>query len=152
MTVFISWSGSLSKAVADLLDSWLSDVIQGVKTWLSSEDIEKGSIWSEELNEALTTTVGIICVTQENKDARWLLFEAGALSKGLSKARVCPLLIDLQSKDLQPPLSRFNLTLPERDEMWKLIKTINVADPGNALDEKRLEERSTNGGKFLIMD
>jgi hypothetical protein len=143
MTVFISWSGSFSKAVAELLNSWLPDVIQGVKTWLSSEDIDKGSIWSDELNEALSTTVGVVCVTQENKDARWLLFETGALSKGLTKARVCPLLIDLQSKDLQPPLSHFNLTLPERGEMWQLVKAINSTDPENALDEKRLE-RSFN--------
>ncbi len=90
MTVFISWSGALAKAVAQLLDSWLPDVIQGVKTWLSTEDIDKGSIWSGKINEALSTTVGILCVTQENRNAPWLLFEAGGLSKGLTKARVCP--------------------------------------------------------------
>src|SRR5438045_597701 len=128
MTVFISWSGPFSKAVAELLNAWLPDVIQGVKTWLSTEDIEKGTIWSGEINEALATTVGVLCVTQENKNAPWLLFEAGGLSKGLTKSRVCPLLIDLQPQDLQPPLSLFNLTLPEREDIWKLVKTINAAD------------------------
>jgi hypothetical protein len=79
MTVFISCSGPLSTKVAELLAAWLPDVIQGVETWLYSEDIEKGSRWPEEFNKALATTVGILCVTRENKNAPWLLFEAGAL-------------------------------------------------------------------------
>ena len=91
MHVFISQSGPLSKAFAELLATWLPDVIQRVKPWVSSQDIDKGSLWPNEINEALSTTVGISCVTQENKDAPWLLFEAGALQKGLTKARVCPL-------------------------------------------------------------
>src|SRR5256885_2321866 len=140
MTVFISWSGALSEAVAELLNSWLPDVIQRVKPWLSSENIDKGSIWSGELNEALSTTVGILCVTQANKNAPWLLFEAGALSKGLTKSRVCPMLIDLQREDVQLPLSIFNLTLPDKTDMLKLLKTINSADPENALSVERLEK------------
>lgn len=80
MIVFISWSGALSEAFADLLSNWLPDVIQRVKPWISSQDIDKGSLWSSELTEALATTIGVLCVTQENKDAPWLLFESGALS------------------------------------------------------------------------
>jgi hypothetical protein len=45
MKVFISWSGDLSKQVAGLLAGWIEDVLQGVETWISTEDIEKGSIW-----------------------------------------------------------------------------------------------------------
>lgn len=140
MNVFISWSGPLSRAFAELLVAWFPDVIQRVKPWLSSQDIDKGSLWPAEINEALSTTIGILCVTQENKDAPWLLFEAGALSKGLTKARVCPLLIDLEPKDIQPPLSLFNLTLPENADMWQLVKSINSADPDNALVEERLKK------------
>jgi TIR domain-containing protein len=140
MTVFISWSGPLAQAVAEQLDSWLPSVIQSVKTWISSNDIEKGSIWSAELNDALSTSVGIVCVTQENKEAPWLLFEAGALSKGLTKARVCPLLIDLEKRELQPPLSHFSLTVPDAADMLKLLKTINAADQELALPEARLEK------------
>jgi hypothetical protein len=140
MNVFISWSGPLSKAFAELLYEWLPDVIQRAKPWLSSEDIEKGSIWSSELNDALSTTIGILCVTQENKDAPWLLFEAGALSKGLTKSRVCPLLIDLSTKNLEPPLSLLNLTLPQKKEMLKLVESINAADPKNALNDSHLKK------------
>src|SRR5262245_14030237 len=121
MNVFISWSGPLSKAFGELLGTWLPDVIQRVKPWLSSQDIDKVSLWPTEINEALSTTVGISCVTQENKDAPWLLFEAGALQKGLTKARVCPLLIDLEKKDLEPPLSLFNLTSLDKQDIWQLM-------------------------------
>jgi hypothetical protein len=132
MTVFISCSGPLSTKVAELLAAWLPDVIQGVETWLYSEDIEKGSRWPEEVNKALATTVGILCVTRENKNAPWLLFEAGALSKGLEEARVCPFLIDLEPQEIKPPLSHLTLTLPNKKDVWKLITTINRFACGNS--------------------
>jgi len=67
MTVFISWSGPLSKAVAELLNSWLPEVIQGVETWFSPEDIEKGAIWSSEINDALSTSVGVLCHSRKQE-------------------------------------------------------------------------------------
>jgi hypothetical protein len=140
MNVFISCSGSLSKKVAKLLHSWLPEVNQRIEAWLYSEDIDKGAMWPEEVNKALETTVGILCVTQQNKNAPWLLFEAGALSKGLSEARVCPFLIDLEPQDVKPPLSQFNLTLPDKDDVWQLLKTINDADPEKALSDDRLQK------------
>jgi hypothetical protein len=97
-------------------------------------------MWPEEVNKALATTVGILCVTQENRTAPWLLFEAGGLSKGLLEARVCPLLIDLQSQDVKQPLARFTFTLPNKEDMWKLLKTINHSDPEKELREDRLEK------------
>jgi hypothetical protein len=140
MNVFISWSGPLSKAFGELLVTWLPDVIQRVKPWLSSQNIDKGSLWPREINEALSTTIGISSVTQQNKQAPWLLFEAGALQKGLTEARVCPLLIDLETKDLEPPLSLFNLTSLDREDMWQLVKSIDAADPDNQLPVARLEK------------
>ena len=140
MTVFISCSGSLSFEIGKLLFSWLPEVNQSVKPWLYSEDIDKGALWPEEVDKALDTTVGILCVTQENKKAPWLLFEAGGLSKRLPKARVCPLLIDLKSQDVKQPLARFNFTLPNKEDMCKLLGTINRADSEKAVDEKVLEK------------
>src|SRR5437762_13662094 len=115
MKVFISWSGDLSKAVAEILKSWLKCVLQATEPFLSTEDIDKGSLWFGELSDQLKDTqVGIVCLTRDNADARWILFEAGALAKGLKKGRVCTLLIDLQPSDLKPPLSQFNATRPTR--------------------------------------
>ena len=139
MIVFLSWSGPLSRAVAELLASWLPEVIQEVKPWVSSQNIEKGSIWSGEIDKAMATTVGVLCVTQSNKNAPWLLFEAGGLYKGLEEVRVCPLLIDLESKDVEQPLSRFQFTMPNKEDMGKLLTTINAVDPEKALPKERLQ-------------
>lgn len=141
MKVFISWSGTPSKQVAELLSIWIGDVLQGIKTWISTDDIDKGSIWfgdiTTELNE---TAVGILCLTQENINSPWILFEAGALSKGLNKNRVCPLLVNLSPTDLKAPLSQFNATLPIKDDMFKLIKTINSHLKEGRLVEDRLKK------------
>jgi hypothetical protein len=139
MKVFISWSGDLSGKVAELLASWLKDVLQGAETWLSKDDIDKGKIWFTEVTERLKEPdVGILCITRANKDAPWILFEAGALSKGLSEARVCPFLVDVNVGDLVPPLSQFNCTLPTPDEVLKLVKTINAADKDHPLAVEQL--------------
>jgi hypothetical protein len=45
MKIFISWSGDLSRKVAELLSTWLEDVLQGTKAWRSEADIDKGKIW-----------------------------------------------------------------------------------------------------------
>ena len=85
MKVFLSWSGERSKAVAELLNNWLCCVIQAARPWISTRDIDRGALWFSEINEQLQdTSVGIICLTQENKNKPWILFEAGALTKGLS--------------------------------------------------------------------
>lgn len=44
MKLFISWSGEKSKDVANLLHKWISSVIQAIHPWISTQDIETGSI------------------------------------------------------------------------------------------------------------
>src|SRR5437868_11508525 len=56
MKVFISWSGPLSKAVAELLKDWIKCVLQATEPFLSSEDIDKGAQWSGALNDQLAAT------------------------------------------------------------------------------------------------
>lgn len=135
MKVFMSWSGQRSKLTAELLYDWIKCVIQAAQPWISSKGIERGALWFSEINNELKdTAVGIICLTQENKNAPWILFEAGALAKGLSTNRVCTLLVDLKSPDLQPPLAQFNHTFPDKDSMWSLVTTLN-----NGLETNRLD-------------
>lgn len=140
MKIFLSWSGGRSKEVAGLLSDWLCCVIQASRPWISSRDIDRGSIWFNEIHDQLKdTSVGIICLTQENKNRPWILFEAGALAKGLSTSRVCTLLIDLEPKDIEDPLAQFNHTLPNKENLLSLVKTLNGSMAQNSLDIRILE-------------
>jgi hypothetical protein len=110
-----------------MFHQWIKCVIQATEPWLSSDAIESGSVWFSTINEELRdTSTGIICLTQENKNKPWILFEAGALAKGLSDSRVCTFLIDLQPHDLQDPLAQFNATLPNKAAIKKLVANINA--------------------------
>jgi hypothetical protein len=139
MKVFLSWSGTLTKRVAELLRDWLPNVLQNVDPWISSEDIEKGEIWFTSIGEAISeVTTGIVCLSKDNLNAPWILFESGSLSKGITKNRVCTLLVDLEPSDLMPPLSNFNATKITKEDMFKLVKTINLGSGNKALQDQRL--------------
>lgn len=142
MKVFISWSKGRSRAVAEALRDWLPDVIQTVEPWVSSEDIDAGKRWNTEIAQQLAETrFGIICVTPENQEAPWILFEAGALAKTIESTNVCPYLVDLEKSDLKPgPLTQFQATKANKEETWKLIQTINKGlDEGKRLEDVRLQ-------------
>lgn len=70
----------------------------------------------------------------------WILFEAGALAKGLSSNRGCTFLVDLQPADLEDPLAQFNHTFPERESVFSLVRTLNSSVGAQALDDRILEQ------------
>jgi hypothetical protein len=136
MKVFISWSGERSRRVAELLRTWVECVIQAVEPWVSSSDIDRGALWfTQIIDELSTTTHGIICLTRENKEKPWILFEAGALAKGLASSRIYTLLVDLNPEDIRDPLAQFNHTRPTEEEMFKLVSSINRGLEGKGLKE-----------------
>jgi hypothetical protein len=49
-------------------------------------------------------------------------------------------LIDLEAQDVKQPLARFTFTSPNKEDMWKLLKTINHADYEKDLREDRLQK------------
>lgn len=125
MKVFVSWSGELSQKFAEALKEWLEQCIQSVEVFFSSEDIEKGDNWQIKLsNELQDTNYGIVCLTPENIDAPWIHFEAGALSK-LLDSKVMVLAMNINFADIKGPLKAFQATKFERDDIFKLLKTIN---------------------------
>ncbi|SSB97758.1 TIR domain-containing protein [Pseudomonas sp. 43mfcvi1.1] len=141
MKVFVSWSGQRSKVVAELISDWIKCVLQASQPWISTRDIDKGAIWFSEISDQLKdTAAGIVCLTQENKNKPWILFETGALAKGLSTNRVCTFLIDLQSSEIEDPLAQFNHTFPERTSMWGLTCSLNACLDQNRLDERILRQ------------
>jgi hypothetical protein len=141
MKIFISWSGDQSRMVAELLADWIKCVLQATQPWLSTRDIDHGALWFSEVSHQLNdTSAGIVCLTQENKERPWILFEAGALAKGLSANRVCTFLIDLLPADIRDPLAQFNHTLPERSSVWSLIRTLNSSLGNVSLEERTLTQ------------
>lgn len=134
MKLFLSWSGDRSHAMALFFQEWLQCVIQACDPWVSSKDLEQGSVWHTEINSALQgTNIGIICLTKENQNNPWILFEAGALSKGLETNRVIVFLVDIEVGDLSPPLSLFHTAEPKKESVKGVVKTIN-----NSLKEKQI--------------
>jgi hypothetical protein len=128
MKIFISWSGTRSKAIASALKQWLPDVFQGLDVWMSDHDIEAGDRWGVELGTALRECkLGIICLTAESLQSRWLTFEAGALSTAIDGARVIPYRFLLRSADISPPLSQFQDVAADDEGTFKLVKSINDA-------------------------
>ena len=127
MKVFVSWSGSLSQKVACALRDWIPCVLQYVRPYVSSEDIDKGTRWSVDIAKELSdSTYGILCVTSDNQDAPWLNFEAGALSKAIDKLFVSPFLLNLKAAELKNgPLIQFQATAFSHEEVRKLIESIN---------------------------
>ena len=141
MEVFISWSGERSREIAIGLRDWLPNVIQAVKPWMSAADIDKGTRWSSDIAVQLEEAkVGIICLTPENLEAQWILFEAGALSKTLEKTYVCPYLFQVEPTDVKGPLVQFQHTKAIKDDTRKLLHTINKALEDEALDDTKLNK------------
>ena len=126
MNVFISWSGENSKKFAEVLRNWLPAVLQLVKPYFTPSDIEKGARWNSEIAKELESAqVGILCVTRDNLHSDWIMFEAGALSKSLDKAHVCPVLFGIRNTDLSGPLKQFQTTEFTKEDFKKLLQVIN---------------------------
>jgi hypothetical protein len=127
MKVFISWSKERSNAVALLIQEFLNCVLQEVDPWVSSGGVESGEVWFSKITKSLAETkVGILCLTPENKENPWIMFEAGALMKGLEESRVHILLMDLKKEDVGLPLSQFNLTVADHEGLYELFRSINA--------------------------
>jgi TIR domain len=141
MQVFISWSGTRSRHIADAIRTWLPMVVQSVKPWMSDEDISAGARWLTEVSTTLNSTnVGIICITPENQHSPWLLFEAGALSKTLEQTCVCPLVFEMTPGQLTGPLTQFQANALDRDGIGKILATINKGLGDRRLESQQLEE------------
>lgn len=141
MKVFLSWSGDLSHKTAIIFRDWLPSVIQSIVPYVSSEDIDKGARWSTDIAKELdNSTFGILCVTKDNFHAPWLTFEAGALSKTMDKALVSPFLFDIKRSEVSGPILQFQSTIFEKEDIKKLIVSLNKACGTETLTDERLEK------------
>ena len=115
-------------------------LIQRIEPYISSE-IDKGARWSTDIARELeSSSFGIACVTDENKEAPWLLFEAGALSKSVAEGRLAPLLCGIEQSDIQrSPISQFQMTKFERTEFLLLLRSMNSSLGSEALEAAVLD-------------
>ena len=135
MKVFISWSGKRSKALAVALKEWLPLILQYAQPWVSDKDISAGDRWAQAIaGELESSNFGILCITPENLNSQWILFEAGALSKSMLDAKVIPLLFGLELSDLSGPLSQFQALKVEQQGMLEVAKAINAVAENKAAD------------------
>lgn len=138
MKIFISWSGEPSQTFARALAEWLPMVIQSVKPFMSTNDIRSGQRWSNEIGKQLEeNTFGIICLTPNNREAPWILFEAGALSKFVDGSGVVPLRIGIENAQITPALLQFQAKDVTKDDILTLVLDINSRMASN-LDESVL--------------
>ena len=142
MRTFISWSGTNSHKAAEALKEWLPFLFQTIEPWLSSSDIMAGTRWANELAENLDEIdFGILCLTQNNVNSPWIMFEAGALSKSLKKGRIVPYLIGINPKDLNnSPLSQFQCVASDKIGTKKLIVSIAESLERNVRTPPTLEK------------
>jgi hypothetical protein len=63
-------------------------------------------------------------LTSDNLDKPWIIFEAGAMSRSLDR-RIAPLLVGVDKSDVKDPLAQFQLTSFDKDDVGKLVHSIN---------------------------
>ena len=141
MRVFISWSGERSKGLAQAFREWLPMVLHYVDPFMSDADIDAGDRWNQVLAKELEAcSYGIVCVTSENVNEPWVLFEAGALAKSLDTSKVIPVLLDLEFSDLTGPLSHFHATKLDVGGVGDVIHSLQ-ASADSPLPEERANKQ-----------
>jgi hypothetical protein len=141
LKVFISWSGDQSKDIAEAIRAWLPSVLQTVKPYFTPNDIDKGNRWSSHIADELdNSSVGVFCITRENLNSPWIMFEAGAISKKVDASLVCPILFGLGNADISGPLTQFQTTLFNKSDMYALVTTINNSNADNVLADDVLRD------------
>ncbi|MDB2438984.1 toll/interleukin-1 receptor domain-containing protein [Hellea sp.] len=140
MKVFLSWSGEYSRDVASLFSDWIPCVLQQVDIFMSTNAIDAGDRWNDVISAALDDIdFGLLFVTDDNKEKPWLLFEAGALAKNVSRSKVIPILIDAKEIDLsKSPLFGFQYSEMTKDGIFGVMRSIYNSLPEPIIDRDTL--------------
>jgi hypothetical protein len=129
--IFVSWSGDRSRTVALGLKSLVQDVFGDSVDVFISAHMDPGVVWVQQLGKELEgSDFGILCLTEDNIQSPWLLFEAGAIAKNFGAARVVPYLLD--DTALMSPLNQFQHVRANYEGTLRLVESID------ALREKSL--------------
>lgn len=122
MSVFISWSKPRSQAFAVAMHKFIKRCIQAANPWMSMQT-PAGAAWAETIMAQLESAVaGIICLTQDNQQEPWLIFEGGALAK----QRILHVVsVDIAPSAIKFPFAAYQATVPTKEGMLELLRAIN---------------------------
>ena len=85
--------------------------------------------------------ISITVVTSENVRSPWVYYEVGVIAAKLESGVVCPYLIGVDGRLVKDtPLGQFQSTQAERNDTWKIIRSIN-----GHLGERKHDERLLEG-------
>jgi hypothetical protein len=127
--IFLCWSKSRSKAIAEAWAKLLPEIINGVVPILSTE-FQKGKEWfnllRRDLDEART---GIVFLTLENMNAPWIHFEAGALATAVGNhdGAVFTYIYGFDPGRLAGPLSAYHSTVATKQDTQRLVLDLCAA-------------------------
>ena len=141
--VFISWSGTQSRAIARELMEVIPKILGSVPIFMFDESTELGSHWDWALaNHLDSSDVGIFVVTPANLRSRWMHFKAGAIAKHLDRSRAIPLLFGIGPQQLTgQPLGALQSAQWTGAAFESVMSRINVAT-GSRIDAKEVARRS----------
>ena len=148
MKIFISWSGELSYTIAVLFSKWIPLMVQPVTTIVAAGEDKRGEAWFKKLMyQVKQTDFAIICLSMDNLNSPWLLFEAGVIANRLDQANVCKVLIgDLSENDIEPPLLNFqSAELKYKENIRKLVQKINQTNETRMLSSNALNRAFDRG-------
>jgi TIR domain len=127
VNIFLSWSGTRGRSVAEALNDWLPRFHRGWQTWVSSRQ-KRGTDWRAALFEHITAAdAGVLCLTCDSIESRWLAFEAGMLSRR-ANAPLAIYGLDIEEDELSgTPLAHIPLFSATEAGTRQLILTLNAA-------------------------
>lgn len=155
-TIFISWSGLNTKQFAIALKCILETIVfpkneTGLECFVSDEDIFAGTDWWIKIkNELKSCNLGILCVTNENINAPWIFYEAGAMAS--RELPSIPLLIgcDIDSLIGTPLQGKQCINFDNSKKFIKMMENIN--DHLNLLPAPLVKSTALVGYKQLKKD
>jgi len=134
MKAFIAFSGETSRKLAAQIREWLPPLLPGFQFFFAPWDIAKGTTWRDIVRKKLKSSgVAILCLTKEGLHRPWILWEAGG------SARVYPILFGMQADELaHGPLEQFQSTEFRRDDMLRLVQTLNALSSAPRVTARKL--------------
>jgi len=124
--IFLSWSGKRSSRLASIFKTYVTDIFPASDIYYSPEDIRGGEKWRSSIESGLNDrNFSIIFLTESNLQSKWIYFEAGALSKSMTIAKIQPFLYDLKVGSISEPLSSYQARELDKDNILQTIYDIN---------------------------